>query len=64
MNKTGTTISATALAVLLLLVLASYQSGRHNGITHGRLKQCERTLGCNMEALKAELYDEMQGWTK
>lgn len=58
MTKTETTILATALAVILLLIFASYQLGRNNGVTHGRLKQCERTLGCNMEALKAELYDE------
>lgn len=58
MTKLETAITATALAVLLLLILASYQLGRGNGVTYGRLKQCERTIGCNMEALKAELYDE------
>lgn len=64
MTKTETALLATALAVLLFLVIASYQLGRQNGVTHGRLKQCQRTLGCNMEALKAELYDEMNGETK
>ena len=63
-TKTETAILATVLATYLLLALASYQLGHNSGITHGRLKQCERTLGCNMEALKAELYDEMNGDTK